>query len=86
MPCLLILLALIAPRVALVLAWLFTDRVDRAFDGLLIPLLGLIFLPLTTLAYALVWLPGGRVEGWDWFWIGMALLIDLGPGAARRRR
>jgi hypothetical protein len=86
MPCLLILIALMAPRVALVLAWLFTDWIERAYDGVLVPLLGLVFLPLTTLAYALVWSPDGQVEGWDWFWIGMAVLIDLGPGGAARRR
>jgi hypothetical protein len=29
-----------APRVALVLVWIFTNLVDRAFNGFLIPLLG----------------------------------------------
>lgn len=86
MPCLLVLLALAAPRLALAVAWLFTDLVDRAFDGFWLPFAGLIFLPLTTLAYTLVWLPGGHVEGWDWFWIALALLIDLGPGGAAGRR
>jgi len=49
MGCLLALLAGICPRVALVLVWIFTNWVDRAFNGFLIPLLGLIVCPYATL-------------------------------------
>ena len=49
MGCLLALLAGFAPRVALALIWIFTNLVDRAFDGFLIPLLGLIVFPYATL-------------------------------------
>jgi hypothetical protein len=52
MPCLLLLLVLAFPRVVLVLMFLLSDYLQRAYHGLLIPLLGFIFLPLTTLAYA----------------------------------
>ncbi len=52
------------------------------------PLLGFIFLPWVTLAYVLVF-PGG-VEGFDWVWLGLALLIDLsswfGGGYTNRNR
>jgi hypothetical protein len=48
-PCLFALLASGAPHLALILMWLLTCWVRDAFDGSLIaPLLGLIFLPLTT--------------------------------------
>jgi hypothetical protein len=47
--CLLAALASFAPRVALVLVWIFTNLVDRAFSGFVIPLLGLIFFPYATL-------------------------------------
>jgi hypothetical protein len=46
MGCLLALLAGFAPRVALALVWIFTNLVDRAFNGFLIPLLGLIVFPM----------------------------------------
>jgi hypothetical protein len=49
MGCLLALLAGFAPRVALALIWIFTNLVDRAFNGFLIPLLGLIVFPYATL-------------------------------------
>src|SRR4051812_17767757 len=57
MGCLVVLLAAAAPRVTLVLVWIFSNLVDRAFSGFLIPLLGLIVLPYTTLFYVLAWSP-----------------------------
>ena len=49
------LLAGFAPRVALALVWIFTNLVDRAFNGFLIPLLGLIIFPYATLFYVLAY-------------------------------
>ena len=49
MGCLLVLLAAFAPRVTLFFVWIFSDLVDRAFAGIVIPLLGLHVLPYTTL-------------------------------------
>src|ERR1035438_5992556 len=46
MPCLLALVVLAFPRVILVLMWLFSNTLDRAYHGLIIPLLGFIFLPI----------------------------------------
>jgi hypothetical protein len=45
MGCLFALLAGFFPRIALVLVWIFTNLVDRAFNGFILPLLGLILLP-----------------------------------------
>jgi hypothetical protein len=53
------LLAILGPRIALAAVWIFGNRVELAFDSWWVPLLGLIFLPWTTLVYALVWQPGG---------------------------
>ena len=55
MGCLLLLLMLISARITLVVLWLFTNLVDRAFDGWVVPLLGVFFLPWTTLMYVLLW-------------------------------
>jgi hypothetical protein len=89
MGCLLGLLAGFFPRLAFFCVWVFTNEVDRAFDSFWIPLLGLIFLPLTALMYALTWQPVVGPEGFDWFLIIFAFLLDLssyGPGAQAGRR
>jgi hypothetical protein len=78
MGCLFALLAGLAPRVALALVWIFTNLVDRAFEGFLLPLLGLIFLPYATLFYVLSWSPVGGVSGWGWFFVILGLVFDIG--------
>jgi hypothetical protein len=86
--CLFALTAGFFPRIALVLLWIFTDDVDRAFDSFWIPLLGLIFLPLTTIMYALTWAPVVGIEGFDYFLVIFAFVLDLlsyGGGARARR-
>jgi hypothetical protein len=52
MPCLLLILFLAFPRIALLLLFIFSNYLQRAYHGLILPLLGFLFLPLTTLAYA----------------------------------
>jgi hypothetical protein len=70
-------MASFAPRVVLVLLWIFSNLVDRAFSGFLVPLLGLIFFPYTTLFYVLAWSPVGGVTGWGWFFVTCGFLFDL---------
>ncbi|WP_051939588.1 hypothetical protein [Phaeacidiphilus oryzae] len=84
----LLLLAGSFPRLALLLTWLFTTRVHLAFhDSLLIPLAGLVFLPLTTLMYALAYSPLFGVTGWGWVFVLLGLLVDVSSwGAGARRR
>ena len=84
MGCLLFLLALIAPRFVLLFVWLFTTLVTRAFDSFIVPFLGIIFLPLTTLVYVLVFDPGAGVTGFGWFWVVLALVIDIGTYGSGR--
>jgi hypothetical protein len=67
-------LALLGPRFVLAVWWIFGDKVEVAFDSWVVPLLGLIFLPWTTLAYLIAWQPGGLNGNWD------VLLIVLGVG------
>jgi len=89
MGCLIVLMALIGPRVALGFTWLFTDLVDRAFDEWIVPLLGLIFLPWTTLIYVLVYNPNPAegVSFLGWVFVVLGLLVDLGSyGAGARSR
>jgi len=84
-PCLIVLFAVISPRLALFVLWLFTDLLSRAFDSWFVPFLGFFLLPWTTLAYAAMWSSSDRVYGFEWFIVILAFLIDLGSWASRRR-
>ncbi len=74
--------ALIAPRGVIVLVWLFSDYLGRAYDSVSIlwPILGFLFLPVTTLAYA--WGmnhgPGGAIAGIEIVVLILAVLVDVG--------
>jgi hypothetical protein len=88
MPCFIVLLALVAPRLGMVLLWLFSHWFDGLFTSLLWPVLGFIFLPTTLLWYTAVqhWYGGewgafAPVAG-----LIIALMIDLSPTRARYRR
>lgn len=86
MGCFIFLMALIGPRVALFFVWVFTEFVDRAFDDWIVPALGFVFLPWTTLIYALAYTPGGGVSGLGWFFVAMGLLADVSSYTASGRR
>ena len=86
MGCILVLFALISPRLALVGTWLFTDLLSRAFDSWLVPLAGFFLLPWTTLAYVWMWDSGRTVEGLEWFLVGFAFIVDVGAYAGGSRR
>jgi hypothetical protein len=88
MCCLLVLLAFVGPRLAIVLLWLFTNYLARAFDGLLLPLLGFLFLPWTTIAWAIAQNELGGASGIGLLVIALGVLGDIGVlgGGARGRR
>jgi ACR3 family arsenite efflux pump ArsB len=77
-PCLLLILFLAFPRIALVLLFLFSNYLERAYHGLLLPVLGFLFLPLTTLAFA--WMTNNRepIAGLNLVILVIAVVIDLG--------
>lgn len=75
--CLLALGLAVAPRLFLILAWIFSERWDIVWRGNWFwPLLGVIFAPFTTVMYMLVWSPTG-IAGWDWLWIGLGVMLDI---------
>jgi hypothetical protein len=88
--CLILIILVGFPRVALVLMWLFSTYLQRAFHGgLLIPLLGFLFLPLTTIVYAWEINSGMPTAGINLLWLLIAVIIDLGGlggGAHRQSR
>jgi hypothetical protein len=85
MPCLIALLALISPRLALFAIFLFSDLLSRAFESWLVPLLGFFLLPWTTLAYAVMWASSDQVAGFEWFIVILAFFLDLGSYMSRKR-
>lgn len=89
--CFVALLAVFSSRLALLVLWVFTNLVTRAFHhSFIVPLLGLIFLPWTTLLYVLVWTPTHGVYGFGWFFVVLGFLFDLGSHSSsaysQRRR
>jgi hypothetical protein len=78
MPCLFLILILAFPRLMLLLLFFFSTYLTRAYHDLLLPLLGFIFLPLTTLAYA--WLVNSHlpIEGVNLVILVLAIVLDLG--------
>jgi hypothetical protein len=91
MGCIFAIFAAISARFALFLLWLFTDRLTVAFHSGWEGILGFIFLPYTTLFYALVYAPVKGVDAFGWFIVALGVLLDLGSHlfgsrAERRRR
>lgn len=85
MPCIFVVLALLTPRLVIVLLWFFSRWFVGVFDTVLWPILGFIFLPTTLLWYTVVhhWF-GGEWTLWPVVGIVIALLLDLSPASGRR--
>jgi len=84
MCCFLLVLGFLGPRLAFLWAWLFTPRVTEAFAGnFWWPLLGLLFLPWTALAYVFAWAPTGGVSGIGWVVVAFGLLLDIASYSSR---
>ncbi|HMJ62237.1 MAG TPA: hypothetical protein VK493_10760 [Bryobacteraceae bacterium] len=89
MPCLLALLAVAFPRVAIVLLWLFSNFFTGVYQGILIPVIGFLLLPLTLIVYTyLAKTSGGHMTTAQFVFIFIAVVVDLGlvGGGAYRRK
>ena len=88
MCCVLALLAFLGPRLVLVLLFFFTNYLNRAFDTVLLPVLGFLFLPWTTIAWAIAQNELGGASGIGLLVILLGVLADVGVlgGGARGRR
>ncbi len=87
MPVLMLVLALLTPRVVVVLLWFFSTWFVGMFDSILWPILGFIFLPTTLLWYSAVhhWFAGAW-SLWPVVGVVIALLFDLSPARGARGR
>ena len=89
MPCLLVILILAFPRIVMVVMFLTSTYLQRAYHDLIVPVLGFIFLPLTTLVYAWMVNSHQAMEGINLIYLLVAVIIDLGGlggGESHRRR
>ena len=79
MGCLFAVFAGMFPRAADIILWLARPNYfESAFGGSwLWPVLGIIFLPFTTLMYVLLWSPGVGLIGFDYFWLIFAVMLDI---------
>jgi hypothetical protein len=82
MGCLFALVALITPRFILFILWLFTDYLNAAFSSGWWGILGFLFLPTTTIAYAIAQneftTATGGIEAAGIVVIVLGIVIDLG--------
>ena len=78
MPCIIVLLVLAFPRVVLAALFLFSNYLERAYHGIIIPIVGFIFLPVTTLAYAWMVNTHTPIDGPYLVALIIAVVIDLG--------
>lgn len=93
--CVIAIFAFFLPRVAILLLGLFSTFISKPFqsfsspfNGLLLPILGFIFLPYTLLAYCLAIAQNGSVSGLWTVLVVVAVLFDLGVigGGAKHRQ
>ena len=89
MGCVIALLALSFPRIALLAIWLLGNGwLQESYHTALWPVLGFLLMPWTALAYAVAWHMGaGAIQGPGIILLIIAVLIDLGllGGSARIR-
>ncbi|NBC11570.1 MAG: hypothetical protein GVY24_07550 [Planctomycetes bacterium] len=79
--CVLGCLSLLTPRVIIILMVIFSDYLGDAFAHWVWPLLGFLFMPITTIAAAVAYheLPGsGLPPVSDWGLIVLGVILDLG--------
>jgi hypothetical protein len=80
--CLFVMFGAFFPRLALLFLWIARPAFfEAAIGSALVAILGILFLPFTTLTYVVLWTPAG-LSGFDWVWLGIALLIDLAGAAS----
>ena len=78
-------------RIMLLMAWFARPvMMNAAFGSFIIPCLGFLFVPFTTLMYVFLIQGVGRIEGLDWLWLVLAFILDIASigaaGAANRNR
>ena len=78
-------------RIFLIFFWIGRPlMMNAAFGSFIVPCLGFLFLPFTTLMYVLLVQGVGRIDGLDYLWLALAVVLDVASvaaaGAANRNR
>jgi hypothetical protein len=78
-------------RILLLMAWIARPAMmNAAFSTFIIPCLGILFLPFTTLMYVFLIQGVGGIQGIGWFWLFLAVVMDIASigaaGATNRDR
>jgi hypothetical protein len=78
-------------RIMLLMVWIARPAMMNAtFSMFILPCLGFMVLPFTTLMYVFLMQGVGAIQGLDWLWLFLAVILDLatigGAGAANRNR
>jgi hypothetical protein len=84
MCCFFLVLGFLGPRLAFLWVWLATPRVELAFSGSFwLPLAGMLFLPWTSLAYVVAWIPVEGVSPFGWFVVLLGFALDIATYSSR---
>jgi hypothetical protein len=78
MGCFAVVFGLAVPRFVMIVLWIFTDYLGRAYEGWILPLIGFFLLPTTTLAYAVAKNETGGLRSWGLILVVFAVLLDVG--------
>jgi hypothetical protein len=78
MCCFFVALVFFGPRLGFLIYWLIAPiRVSAAFAAFNLPwlvgILGLVFIPWTSLMYVMIF----PVNGYDWIWLGFGVMADV---------
>ena len=78
-------------RIMLLMVWIARPvMMNATFSSFILPCLGFMFLPFTTLMYVLLMQGVGTIQGLDWLWLFLAVLLDIASigaaGATNRNR
>jgi hypothetical protein len=78
-------------RLILLFVWIARPvMMNATFSTFIIPCLGFLILPFTTLMYVFLMQGVGTIQGLDWLWLGLAALMDIASigaaGATNRDR
>jgi hypothetical protein len=91
MCCVISSLFFLGPRAGLFIWWMVDpSRFSTIYNNLLIPIIGFVFLPISTITYTLIYKPAfGSLVGLDWLWMAIAVMVDMslyGGGVFSRRK
>jgi hypothetical protein len=73
-----VLFTLVTPRFIMFVLWVFTDYLSQAFGSFFWPLLGFVFLPTTTMAYAVAQNEFHGARGGGLVVLVLGVMVDFG--------